>query len=65
MKFKKVIGALKGGVKRDEEIAEKCGMDIRDVRRILNELLVRCAVVYEKKFDERSGWHSFFWKLKE
>jgi len=62
----KVIELLvKAGEATDEEIAEKLGIGVNDVRRILNALFESNLVKYRRIRDEKLGWFTYFWRITD
>jgi transcription initiation factor TFIIE subunit alpha len=49
----------------DELIAEKTGMRLNQVRRILYDLLDKHIVAYRKEVDEEKGYFLYFWSLNK
>jgi transcription initiation factor TFIIE subunit alpha len=49
----------------DEEIAKKTKLKITEVRAILNRLHYRGIACYDKKKNNRTGWYSYTWEIKE
>ena len=55
----------KNGRISDEEISEKTGLKITEVRTILNRLHYRGIACYDKKKNSKTGWFSYTWEIKE
>jgi transcription initiation factor TFIIE subunit alpha len=49
----------------DEFIAEKTGMRLNQVRRILYDLLDKRIVTYRREIDEEKGYFLYFWSLNK
>lgn len=49
----------------DEEIASELGMDVAQVRRILNELFEARLVKYRRARDENEGWYKYYWRATD
>ncbi|MEM2214444.1 MAG: hypothetical protein QXD66_06760 [Candidatus Nezhaarchaeales archaeon] len=47
----------------DEVLAEKTGMRLNQVRRILYDLLDKHIVTYRREASERGGYHLYIWSL--
>ncbi|MBU2477331.1 hypothetical protein KKG83_07735 [Candidatus Micrarchaeota archaeon] len=60
----KACKSKKGRI-NDEEIAEKTGLKITEVRTILNRLHYRGIACYDKKKNNKTGWFSYTWEIKE
>lgn len=50
---------------RDEEIAEKTGLKVTEVRTILNRLHYRGIANYQKVRDEKTGWYTYTWIIEK
>ncbi|MCD6478825.1 MAG: hypothetical protein J7L44_02975, partial [Candidatus Diapherotrites archaeon] len=48
---------------KDEEIAEKIGLRVTEVRTILNRLHYRGIANYGKERDEKTGWYTYTWTI--
>jgi len=49
----------------DELIAERTGMRLNQVRRILYDLLDKHIVTYRREIDEEKGYFLYFWSLNK
>ncbi len=49
----------------DEEISKKTKLKITEVRAILNRLHYRGIACYDKKKNNKTGWYSYTWEIKE
>jgi transcription initiation factor TFIIE subunit alpha len=49
----------------DELIAEKIGMRLNQVRRILYDLLDKHIVTYRREVDEERGYFLYFWSVNK
>ncbi len=49
----------------DEEIASELGMDVAQVRRVLNELFEARLVKYRRARDENEGWYRYYWRVTD
>ncbi len=49
----------------DELIAERTGMRLNQVRRILYDLLDKHIVTYRREVDEEKGFFLYFWSLNK
>lgn len=49
----------------DEDIAKEMGVDVAEVRRILNELFESRLVKYRRARDEVIGWYKYFWRITD
>lgn len=49
----------------DEEIAAELGVDVAQVRRILNELFEARLVKYRRARDEKEGWYKYYWRVTD
>lgn len=47
----------------DEEIAEKLGVRINVVRRVLYRLYENRLATYKRTRDKSTGWYVYYWKL--
>lgn len=47
----------------DELLAEKTGMRLNQVRRVLYDLLDKHIVTYRREIDEERGYHLYTWSL--
>ena len=60
-----VISVLKGGGETtDDEIANKTGIRLNSVRKILYKLYDHSLVALRRSRDENTGWFIFHWKLQ-
>jgi transcription initiation factor TFIIE subunit alpha len=60
-----VIHVLNGsGETTDEEIANKTGIRLNFVRKILYKLYDRSLVALRRTRDEKTGWFVFHWKFQ-
>jgi transcription initiation factor TFIIE subunit alpha len=61
----KVMGVLKGADEiTDDEIANKTGIRLNSVRKILYKLYDHSLVALRRSRDENTGWFIFHWKLQ-
>lgn len=61
----KVINVLKGvGEITDDEIANKTGIRLNSVRKILYKLYDHSLVGLRRSRDENTGWFIFHWRLQ-
>jgi transcription initiation factor TFIIE subunit alpha len=61
----KVINVLKGASEiTDDEIANKTGIRLNSVRKILYKLYDHSLVALRRSRDENTGWFIFHWKLQ-
>ncbi len=62
-----LIKACKNKKKKltDEEIAKGAKLKITEVRAILNRLHYRGIACYDKKKNQKTGWYSYTWEIKE
>lgn len=58
-----VARALSGEELTDDEIANRTGIRINLVRRILYELYENRLASYRRVRDENSGWYIYYWQL--
>jgi len=60
----RIVDALNAlGVAKEDEIAEKTGMRLNDVRKILYKLSERSLVTSRVRRDPQSGWFIYSWRL--
>ncbi len=60
-----VINVLKGsGEVTDDEIANKTGIRLNVIRKILYKLYDHSLVVLRRTRDEKTGWFIFHWKFQ-
>ena len=59
-----VIAALSGKELTDEELAERIGVRVNLVRRILYDLYENRVVNYRRLRDENSGWYVYYWRVE-
>jgi len=50
---------------KDEDIAEKTGLRVTEVRTILNRLHYRGIANYQKVRDEKTGWYTYTWIVEK
>lgn len=50
---------------KDEEIAEKLGVKVTEIRTILNRLHYRGIANYNKERDDKSGWYTYTWAIDQ
>lgn len=48
---------------KDEEIAEKLGVKVSDVRSVLNKFQNEGIAGYDRTKDEETGWYYYNWRL--
>jgi len=61
----KVMNVLKGvGEITDDQIANKTGIRLNSVRKILYKLYDHSLVALRRSRDENTGWFIFHWKLQ-
>ena len=62
-----LIKACKNKKKKltDEEIAKGAKLKITEVRATLNRLHYRGIACYDKKKNQKTGWYSYTWEIKE
>ena len=61
----KVMNVLKGADEiTDDEIANKTGIRLNSVRKILYKLYDNSLVALRRSRDESTGWFIFHWKLQ-
>jgi len=59
-----IVGALNElGVAKEDALAEKTGMRLNDVRKILYKLSERSLVTSRVRRDPQSGWFIYSWRL--
>jgi transcription initiation factor TFIIE subunit alpha len=58
-----VARALSGEELTDDEVANRTGIRINLVRRILYELYENRLATYRRVRDENSGWYIYYWQL--
>lgn len=51
------------GVAKEDELAEKTGMRLNDVRKVLYKLSERSLVTSRVRRDPQSGWFIYSWRL--
>lgn len=50
---------------KDEEIAEKLGLKVTEIRTTLNRLHYRGIANYSKERDDKSGWYTYKWAIDQ
>jgi len=49
----------------DEQLAQKLGVDVNVIRRMLNELYESRLVMYRRVRDVEQGWYLYYWRLTD
>lgn len=49
----------------DEQIANRLGISVNDVRKILHKLYEHMLVKYKRTRDPNVGWYTYYWKLTD
>jgi transcription initiation factor TFIIE subunit alpha len=60
-----IINALRDGIETDEEIAEKTGIKLNIVRKILYKLYDLKIANYKRSKDPETQWYTYSWKFEE
>ena len=60
-----IINALDEGIETDEEIAEKTGIKLNIVRKILYKLYDLKIANYKRSKDPETQWYTYSWKFDE
>ncbi len=59
-----VIESLNDGIETDEEIAEKTGIKLNIVRKILYKLYDKGLASYKRSKDSETQWFTYSWKFE-
>lgn len=60
-----IVEALANGIETDEEIAEKTGIRLNIVRKILYKLYDLGLASYKRSKDPETQWYTYTWKYEE
>ena len=60
-----IIESLANGIETDEEIAEKTGIRLNIVRKILYKLYDAGLASYKRSKDPETQWYTYAWKYEE
>ena len=60
-----IVEALADGIETDEEIAEKTGIRLNIVRKILYKLYDMGLASYKRSKDPETQWYTYTWKYEE
>jgi len=60
-----IIQCLIDGISTDEEIAEKTGIRLNIVRKILYKLYDKSLASYKRDKDKETQWYTYDWEFKE